>query len=199
MNSNLEWWQKFFKGTWQHIQPLVHTPEQNQKEADFIEDVLNEPAAPAYSLKRAVVFFTLGAAGVGVGATLIVQNAVIVANWLGIPELIIGLTIVALGTSLPEYVTGITSVIKGHEEIAVGNIIGADILDIFWVLGPGALSFSSLPVARQTMVLDYPTMLILMALLVVFGLTGRQLSRWHGGVMLGVYGVYLAMMFLLFR
>jgi len=46
MNSNLEWWQKFFKGTWQHVQPLVHTPEQNQKEADFVEDVLNvKPSA----------------------------------------------------------------------------------------------------------------------------------------------------------
>jgi cation:H+ antiporter len=152
----------------------------------------------AYSIRRAVVWFIIGAVGVGIGATLIVQNAVIIADWLGIPELIIGLTVVALGTSLPEYVTGLTAVIKGHEEIAVGNIIGADILDIFWVLGLGALSFPRLPVERQTIILDFPVMLAFMVLLVVFGLTGKKLARWEGGIFLGMYAGYLALMFLQF-
>ncbi len=163
-----------------------------------IEQSLAAVAAPVYSLRRAAAWFILGAAGIGVGATLVVQNAVIVAEWLGISELAIGLTVVALGTSLPEYVTGVTATTKGHGEIVVGNIIGADILDIFWVLGPGALSFSRLTVERQTMVFDYPAMLILMVLLVVFGIAGKQLERWQGGVLLGVYGGYLALMFLLF-
>ncbi len=162
------------------------------------EQTLETIAAPAYSLKRAVVWFILGAVVVVIGATLVVQNAVVVARWLGIPELVIALTVVALGTSLPEYVTGVTATIKGHGEITVGNMIGANILDIFWVRGLGGLGFFLLPVARQTMVLDYPVMLTLMALLVLFGVTGRQLTRWKGGVLLGVYGIYLAIMFLLF-
>ncbi len=155
-------------------------------------------ATSAHSLRRAVLWFVLGAIAVALGATLIVQSAVVVANWLGIPELIIGLTVVALGTSLPEYVTGLTATVKRHGDIAVGNIIGADILDIVWVLGPGVLIFSRLPVERQTLVLDYPVMLTLMVLLVVFGVAGKQLGRWGGGVLLGVYVVYLALMFGLF-
>ena len=145
-----------------------------------------------------MVWFIVGAAGVGIGAALIVQNAVIVAGWLGISELAIGLTVVALGTSLPEYVTALTAATKGHGEIAVGNVIGADILDIIWVLGPGALSFSRLTVERQSMVLDYPAMLTMMALLVIFGITGKQLARWQGGVFISLYGGYLVLMFLLF-
>jgi len=163
-----------------------------------IEQTLEAVAAPAYSLKRAVVWFILGAAGVVVGATLVVQNAVVIADWLGIPELVIGLTVVALGTSLPELVTGLTATFKGHGEIVVGNMIGADILDIFFVRGLGGIGFSLLPVERQTMVLDYPVMLTVMGLLLIFGVTGKQLGRWQGGVFVAIYGIYLALMFLLF-
>ena len=163
-----------------------------------IEQSLEAVAAPAYSLRGAVVWFILGAAGVVVGATLIVQNAVVIAHWLGIPELVIGLTVVALGTSLPEYVTGLTATLKGHGEITVGNMVGADILDIFWVRGLGGIGFALLPVKRQTMVFDYPVMLTLMVLLLVFGIIGKQLGRWKGGVFLAIYGIYLTLMFILF-
>ncbi|MFC1991398.1 calcium/sodium antiporter [Chloroflexota bacterium] len=177
----------------------VRTGRKNVKDrvAD-IEQTIETVAAPAYSLKRAVAWFTLGTACVVVGATLIVQNAVVIAHWLGITELVISLTVVALGTSLPEYVTGITATIKGHGEIVVGNMIGANILDIFWVRGAGSLGFSLLPVERQIMVFDYPVMLTLMILLLVFCVTGKQLTRWKGGVLLAIYAIYLALMFLLF-
>ena len=166
--------------------------------AASIEPTLDTAATSTYSLTRAVVWFILGAAAVVGGAILVVQNAVVVARWLGIPELVIGLTVVALGTSLPELVTGLTATIRGHGEITVGNMIGADILDIFWVRGLGGIGFFLLPVERQTMVLDYPVMLIVMVLLVVFSATGKQLGRWNGGVLFGTYWVYLALMFLLF-
>jgi len=163
-----------------------------------IEQSLEAVAAPAYSLRGAVVWFILGAAGVVVGATLIVQNAVVIAHWLGISELVIGLTVVALGTSLPEYVTGLTATLRGHGEITVGNMVGANILDIFWVRGLGGIGFALLPVERQTMVFDYPVMLTLMVLLLVFGIIGKQLGRWKGGVFLAIYGIYLTLMFILF-
>ena len=163
-----------------------------------IKQSLEAVAAPAYSLRGAVVWFILGAAGVVVGATLIVQNAVVIAHWLGISELVIGLTVVALGTSLPEYVTGLTATLRGHGEIVVGNMIGANILDVFWVRGLGGIGFALLPVERQTMVFDYPVMLTLMVLLLVFGIIGKQLGRWKGGVFLAIYGIYLTLMFILF-
>ena len=162
------------------------------------DSTIKTVTTPDYSLKKAVILFIIGAGGVALGATLIVENAVIVAGWLGIPELVIGLTVVAFGTSLPELVTCLTATIKRHGEIAVGNIIGADILDVLWVLGPGALSFSRLEVEKQTLVLDYPAMLILMVLLVSFGITGHRLQRWQGGIILGVYLAYLSIMFIYF-
>lgn len=163
-----------------------------------VEQTLETVATPVYTMRRAAMWFVLGAAAVVVGATLIVQNAVVVAQWLGIPELVISLTVVALGTSLPELVTALTATTKGHGEITVGNMIGANILDIFWVRGLGGIGFFLLPVKRQTMIFDYPVMLILMALLVIFGATSKQLARWEGGVLLTIYGTYLVLLFLLF-
>jgi len=178
---------------------LARAARQNAKDSmTSVEQTFETVAPPAYSLKRAMVWFILGAAAVIVGATLVVQSAVIVARWLGIPELVIGLTVVAVGTSLPEYVTALTATIKGHGDIAVSNVIGADILDIFWVRGLGGVGFFLLPVERQTMVLDYPVMLTIMALLVIFGAIGKQLTRWQGGVLLAMYGIYLTLMFRLF-
>jgi cation:H+ antiporter len=157
-----------------------------------------ETAAGQESMRNAVVWLIIGAIFVATGAIFIVETAVNIAHWLGVPELVIGLTVVAFGTSLPEYVTGLTATLKGHGDITLGTMIGADILDILWVLGPGALSFSLLPLERQTLTLDYPFMLTIMVLLAVFAVTGRQLARWQGGVLLGIYGAYLALMFLLF-
>ena len=131
-------------------------------------------------------------------ADYLVDGSSNIAKYFGVSSIVIGMTVVAFGTSLPEYVTGLTATVKGHGEITLGNIIGADILDIFWVLGPGALTFSLLPVERQTMVLDYPVMLSIMVLLAIFAVTGKQLARWQGGMLLGIYGGYLVLMFLLF-
>ena len=171
----------------------------NAKESiEGVEQTLETESAPVYGLRRAVVWFIVGTAAVVVGATLVVQTAVVVADWLGIPELVISVTVVALGTSLPEYVTALTATIKGHGEITVSNMIGANILDVFWVRGLGGVGFSLLPVKRQTMVLDYPVMLTLMALLVIFGATGKRLTRWEGGVLLAIYGIYLALIFRFF-
>ena len=178
---------------------LARAARQDAKDSmASVEQTLETVVPPAHSLKKAMVWFILGTAAVIVGAALVVQNAVIVARWLGIPELVIGLTVVAVGTSLPEYVTALTATIKGHGDIAVSNVIGADILDIFWVRGLGGVGFFLLPIERQTMVLDYPVMLTLMALLVIFGAIGKQLTRWQGGVFFAIYGIYLTLIFRLF-
>jgi cation:H+ antiporter len=165
--------------------------------SDF-EPISGTTTSSTQSLRKAVVWLVVGAIGVAFGATFIVETAVNVARWLSVPELVIGLTVVAFGTSLPEFVTGLTATFKGHGDITLSTMIGADILDILWVLGPGALSFAQLPVERQTLTLDYPMMLTIMVLLTVFIIASRQLARWQGGVLLGAYGTYLALMFLLF-
>jgi cation:H+ antiporter len=142
-------------------------------------------------------FFLLGAAGVVVGSMLLVKNARVLAEWLDVPELVVGLTAVAVGTSLPEYVTAITATLKGHGELGVGNVIGANILDLVWVLGVSALT-RPLHLERQTQVLDLPLMLLIMVLLVVMIGNDSSLKRWEGAVLFGVYMLYLALMLTLF-
>lgn len=153
---------------------------------------------PVAHLGKEIFWLLLGGLAVVAGATLIVQNTVVVARWLGVPELVIALTLVALGTSLPELVVGITSSVKGHNDIAAGNLIGASILDILWVRGPGGLVFSRLPVEHQTLVLDYPVMLGLAALLIIFLAARKRLSRLNGGILFAIYVGYLAVLFLFF-
>ena len=157
-----------------------------------------EPQAAAPKpLGREIRLFLLGAVCVVLGSVLLVKNAKILAEWLQVPELIIGLTLVAVGTSLPEYVTAVTATLKGHSELGVGNVIGANILNLVWVLGASAL-VRPLHLAHQTRVLDLPVMLLIMVLLVVMIATGSRLRRWEGAVLLGVYVLYLTAMFALF-
>lgn len=150
------------------------------------------------NLRREVLFFLLGAGCVIFGSRWLVNSAELIARKLGVPELIIGITLVALGTSLPEYVTALTATIKGYQEISVGNIMGADILDILWVLGGTSLA-ERLPIQHQTKVLDFPFMLLLMIMLTFFARTRNRISRLEGFGLFTVYVVYLAVMFLKFR
>ncbi|MFC2040794.1 calcium/sodium antiporter [Chloroflexota bacterium] len=145
-------------------------------------------------LGKQFLVLSAGAIGIVIGSTLLVGNVTPIARFLGVPDLIIALTLVSLGTSLPEYVVSLTAAIKKHGDLGIGNIIGADILDIFWVLG-GCSLYSPLTVTRQTMILDYPFMLLLMALLVVFRFTNHRIERWEGGTLFGLLVVYLTLMF----
>ena len=149
------------------------------------------------SLGKQFLMFAVGAIGIVIGSTLLVGNVTPIARFLGVPDLIIALTLVALGTSLPEYVVALTAAIKEHGDLSIGNIIGADTLDIFWVLG-GCSLYSPLTITRQTMVLDYPFMLLLMLLLVVFRFTKQRIDRWEGGTLFSVLVVYLVLMFYFF-
>lgn len=149
-------------------------------------------------LLKDVALFVVGAGCVVFGSRWLVNSAEVVARKLGVPDLIISITLVALGTSLPEYVTALTATIKGYQEISVGNIMGADILDIVWVLG-GASAASNLSIQRQTKVLDFPFMLLLMILLTLFSRSGNRIARAEGFALFAVYVVYLALMFIFFR
>jgi len=158
------------------------------------------PARP--TLVNEVIWFIIGAACVIGGSRLLVYTGVRLAELLGVPEMVISLTLVSLGTSLPEYVTALTATIKGHQELSVGNIIGADILDIVWVLGGSSL-IRPLPLNPeppflgypQTQSLDIPIMLLLMVLLVIFGYSEGKLRRWQGGALFIIYVIYVVVLF----
>lgn len=125
------------------------------------------------------------------GARLLVSSAVELATAFGVSETIIGLTVIAIGTSLPELVTSGLAAIKRHTDMALGNIIGSNIFNIFAIMGATAL-VQPIPVPDEIIRFDIWIMLAATGLLLVFAYTGRTIVRWEGGVFLAGYIAYLA-------
>ncbi|MBT4941897.1 MAG: calcium/sodium antiporter [Candidatus Magasanikbacteria bacterium] len=94
-----------------------------------------ESQIDTYSWGASILMFLLGIAGLVVGGKIIVDNAILLASLAGMSEAIIGLTIIAIGTSLPELATTVVAVRKGHTDLAIGNAIGSNIFNVFWILG----------------------------------------------------------------
>ncbi len=134
------------------------------------------------------VGLVLGLVLLGFGANWLVDGAVQIARWLGVSELIIGLTIVAIGTSLPEIVTSITASLRGQRDIAVGNVVGSNIFNILCVLGISSLvAPSGIEVSDAALRFDIPIMLaVSLACLPIF-FTGNMIARWEGCLFFGYY------------
>jgi len=116
-----------------------HQGSHGEGVADALQEELEE--LPQLSLGRAVFWMVAGLVVLLVSAELLVWAAVSVAEWLGVSELIIGLTIVAVGTSLPELAATVGAALKGHTDIAIGNVVGSNILNVLAVLAvPGLVS-----------------------------------------------------------
>lgn len=137
--------------------------------------------------------FVLGAILVVGGSRLLVDAAVRIAGGLGVPTIVIGLSVVAVGTSLPELVTAVTSARREVSDLALGNLLGANIANLSLIVGSAA-SLHELTLTRFTQVLNFPAMLILMLLVANFGLSDRRVSRREGVLLLAYYGTYLALL-----
>lgn len=144
-----------------------------------------------YSIGKDSVKFLIGAIAVGLAAKYaIVPSGVNIANFLGVPEVVIGLTMVAIGTSLPELVTAIIASFKNMGELAIGNVIGANILNILWVLGFSA-SVRTLDIDIETKKITMPLVILITVLMFLFSRTKMQLSRKEGIVLLTIYLMYI--------
>lgn len=128
------------------------------------------------------------------GAQVLLIGAVGIASQMGIPEAVVGLTLVAVGTSLPELSVSVIAALRGHADVAVGNILGSNIFNLLGILGLSAF-LQPLPVPERMLAFDQWVMLGTALLLTVFLYTGRRLSRLEGGVLLLGYGVYLWLSF----
>ena len=111
------------------------------------------------------------------GADWFVDGAAGLADRFGIPQLVIGLTIVAMGTSAPEAAVSITAALKGSAGIAVGNIVGSNILNVLIILGLTAC-VATLSVAKSTIRIELPYMIAISLLLLLFGWTGNEITFW---------------------
>lgn len=127
------------------------------------------------------------------GAHWLVTGAVDIARNLGASEAVIGLTIVAIGTSGPELVTTIVATIRNERDVAIGNLLGSSIYNILVILGITCLtSPEGIPVERQLLLIDIPLMTGVALLCVPVFITGRLVSRFEGGVFVGLYLGYLS-------
>ncbi|WP_135604745.1 calcium/sodium antiporter [Methanococcoides sp. NM1] len=149
-------------------------------------------------MKSEIFYFILGSACVVIGSRVLVDTGTEIAYWLGIPEMIIGLTLVALGTSLPELITAVSATLKGHQDLSIGNILGANTMDIAMILGFSS-QIRDLPILDQSISYDFPVMILIMLMLVIFGITRKRLDRWEGGVILITYFAYLAGLFIFYN
>ncbi len=160
---------------------------------------------PKMSLGKAWILFLIGLVGLGVGGNLAVEGAKSIAAMLGLSEALIGLTIVALGTSLPELAASIVAAKKGKTDIAIGNIVGSNIFNIFWILGLSAaikpLPFQ--PALNVDLLVVVGCTALLFFLIHNGGLHRRILLWWkqerdyilnkfEGGVLLAGYILYIS-------
>ena len=127
------------------------------------------------------------------GADLFVDGASGIATKFGIPQMVIGLTIVAMGTSAPEAAVSITAAFAGNADITIGNIVGSNVLNILIILGISSLVYP-LAVQKSTLIIDIPVVLLATAVLYLLGFDGN-ISRIDGIIMLVVFVAYLAYLF----
>ena len=160
--------------------------EECEEEAEGGEDI---------SIPKQLFLLSLCAVLLYAGANLLVDNGILIAQSLGVPERVVAVTFIALGTSLPELVTSMASLIKGYGNVGLGNVIGANILNLLLVIGiPAAVQ--GIPLERQTILVDIPLSITVMAVLLGPILIRKKTFRVQGIVLLGIYVLYCVRSFL---
>ena len=159
----------------------------NEAEAEFeAEDNNGKPLG----VSLALLAVTGGVAMLIFGAKAFLISAVAFANAMGISEAVIGLTIVAVGTSLPELATSLVAALKGENDIAIGNIVGSNIFNVFCILG--IVPVISPLMGQSIRGLDFAVMLGTSGALFLFGMFGKRLTRIQGASLLFAYIAYIA-------
>lgn len=144
------------------------------------------------SYLKSTIFILLGLTGLVFGGKWIVDGAVTIAHIFGISESLIGLTIVAIGTSLPELATSAIAAYKKQTDIAIGNVVGSNIFNIFWVLGFSAL-IRPLPFSTSSDIDIFMTIMASVILFAIMFIGKRQtVERWQGALMVTAYFGYIA-------
>jgi cation:H+ antiporter len=149
------------------------------------------------SLLKPVRLFLFGLIGVALMSFVVVEVAVRIAQFFQISEILIGSTIIAIGTSLPEISTCITAALKGEGEIAIGDIIGADILNILWIIGVASL-VKPIEVDMDIINFSFPFMILIVVVMLLCLRIGCRLTKPKGLILLSLYGLYIYLLFRIF-
>ncbi len=163
----------------------------DDKERDgLIEKEENPPVSKLALLKKPIFLFAVGITGVILTCWAIIWASVHIAEYFSIPKVIIGLTIIAIGTSLPEISICVTAALKGEGEIAVGNIIGADILNVLWIIGASSL-VNPIKVELNIINFAFPFMILIVITMLVAMRIGCRIGKMKGFILFGLYILYL--------
>lgn len=167
---------------------LIYTYwEQRHGRTVIDEEELDHPPRP---WSRTLLLLGAGLAGVLISSHGIVVSAPVLARALGVSDVIIGLVLVALGTSIPEIATCVVAARKRQGALAIGNILGADILNICWIAGASA-AVSSLSVDPDVVHFMFPSMLIIVFTMLALMRMGHRFEKWKGIVLLVMCAIYL--------
>lgn len=156
------------------------------------EQQAERPKPERKEIVKNILLFIIGAAGIIIGADLLVDNGSELARYIGISERIIGVTVIAIGTSLPELITTITAIMKKESSLSVGNILGANIIDLSLILPVSSLvSGKALPIAATSAALDFPACLLVGCVAVFPAMISERFRRWQGVLLLVIYVGYV--------
>lgn len=155
-----------------------------------MEDSEDEKLLKKQPLWKAVGLLVIGVVGLYYGSDLFVDNAVEISEIFGVSERVIGITVIAIGTSLPELVTSVIAAIKKETDIAIGNILGSNIMNILSIIGITAM-IQPITVSEAFLNQDFLWMLGFTVLLFPILRTKLRISRWEGLILFLVYGVYI--------
>ena len=193
---------------------MLRSPKEDHEEAETVEEthekltlgmeIWEQVKGNRTSVIREIILLVVGAVVIAFGADFLVDNGIIIADQLGVPETVIALTFVALGTSLPELVTAITSLAKGHGALSLGNIIGANLFNLVLVSGVSiTISPFQVPDASKlfgqtaSLVLDIPVMLAVMGIMLIPTFIRGKLSRVQGILLLAIYAAFCTIQFVM--
>lgn len=153
-------------------------------------DIYNNVQKSKHENLKIFALFILGLIMMVIGSKLLVDNGVKIASFIGIPQGVISLTVIALGTSLPELVSSLTAIRKRHHGISVGNILGANILNVVSVIGISSL-INDLPILAQNIKVDFLFMTILLLTLILPTIKTSKIYRLQGLILLSTYIIYI--------
>jgi cation:H+ antiporter len=159
--------------------------------SDFEDDEIDTSSGAIPTPKMAALLI-FGLVGLPIGAHFLIEGAREIALSIGVSEAAIGLTLVALGTSLPELAASVAAAWRGRTEVALGNVIGSNLLNILAILSVTSL-VSPIPISRGFAVLDIPIMVGVSLLLLPFVLTGKAIGKAPGALLVVLYAVFVAL------
>ncbi|CAM2845932.1 MULTISPECIES: calcium/sodium antiporter [Vibrio] len=178
------------------ILAMLKISRNEQKNGDLLLEEQESEIPDGVSNPKAAMWIAIGLVLLPISAGLLVDNAVIIAKYFGMSDLVIGLTIIAVGTSLPELAASVAGVLKGEDDMAVGNIVGSNVFNILAVMGiPGILNPSLL--SEHAMGRDFWVMLGVSLLLVVMALgKSRSINRIEGAILCVTFLAYQTYLFM---